>query len=107
MINKNLEKKRLILFIGDMKEFGENEKILHKNLNICRIDKIFPVGILIKYFAINIEKIFKGRVNISTIVSFKEIVNYIKRGDIFYYKSSSIIKIYEIMKKVIKVLKKI
>ena len=84
---------RVIAFLGDMLELGDQSKILHKKLaeviNLSNIDFVYTIGKDMRYLweDINFEKKGKAFKNVNELIP--QLKNYLREGDIVLLKGSS------------------
>jgi len=84
---------RVIAFLGDMLELGDQSKILHKKLaeviNLSNIDFVYTIGKDMRYLweDINFEKKGKSFKNVNQLIP--QLKNYLREGDIILLKGSS------------------
>ena len=104
-ILKGFNAKRKIAILADMKELGEDEKNLHReigdfiNKNV-KVDAVFTVGELAKEIISNINKsvLTKSFEDNETLENF--IREYLKDGDVCLLKGSNSMKLFDVVEKI-------
>ena len=104
-ILKGFNAKRKIAILADMKELGEDEKNLHReigdfiNKNV-KVDAVFTVGELAKEIISNINEsvLTKSFEDNETLENF--IREYLKDGDVCLLKGSNSMKLFDVVEKI-------